>query len=157
MTDSTRLSPWVRRFLLEYLITDRNLARSTQLSYRDTLAALIRYVVKQTGTRADLLELADFSRERISQFFEHVRQKNACGPRTANKHLAALHSFARFVAAYAPEHLEWCGTILAIAFKKFPQPDIPYLEKSEMDALLAAPNRNTPQGDRDHVLLLFLY
>jgi site-specific recombinase XerD len=157
MTNSNLLSPWIRRFLLQYLITDRNLARSTQLSYRDTLAALIGYVAKQTGKRADLLELTNFSREHISQFFEHIRQKRACGPRTTNKHLAALHSFAHFVGAYAPEHIEWSGTILGIAFKKFPQPDIPYLEKPEMDALLAAPDRNTSQGERDHTLLLFLY
>ena len=34
---------------------------------------------------------------------------------------------------------------------------IPYLEKPEMDALLGAPNRHTPQGRRDYALLLFLY
>ena len=34
---------------------------------------------------------------------------------------------------------------------------IPYLEKPEMDALLAAPNRQTPQVRRDYALLLFLY
>ena len=34
---------------------------------------------------------------------------------------------------------------------------IPYLEKPEMDALLGAPDRQTPQGRRDHALLLFLY
>jgi len=32
-----------------------------------------------------------------------------------------------------------------------------YLEKHEMDALLNAPNRETAQGLRDHILLLFLY
>jgi site-specific recombinase XerD len=102
MTDSNLLSPWVRRFLLEYLITGRNLARSTQLSYRDTLAALIRYVVKTTGVRADLLKLEDFSRERIGQFLQQTQTRNKCGPRTANRHLAALHTFARFVAEYSP-------------------------------------------------------
>ena len=32
-----------------------------------------------------------------------------------------------------------------------------YLEKEEMDALLAAPSTDTAQGRRDHALLLFLY
>lgn len=157
MTDSNLLSPWVRRFLLEYLITGRNLARSTQLSYRDTLAALIRYVVKTTGVRADLLKLEDFSRERIGQFLQQTQTRNKCGPRTANRHLAALHTFARFVAEYSPVQLQWSGTILSIAFKKFEQPEIPYLEKPEMDALLAAPDQKTPQGWRDHAVLLFAY
>ena len=30
MTDATLLGPWIRRFLLEYLVGERNLARSTQ-------------------------------------------------------------------------------------------------------------------------------
>jgi hypothetical protein len=30
MTDATKLGPWVRRFLLEYLVGERNLARNTQ-------------------------------------------------------------------------------------------------------------------------------
>jgi site-specific recombinase XerD len=33
----------------------------------------------------------------------------------------------------------------------------PYLEKAEMDALLAAPDRRTVQGQRDYASLLFLY
>jgi site-specific recombinase XerD len=43
------------------------------------------------------------------------------------------------------------------AFKKTAKTGIGYLEKAEMDALLAQPDRRTPLGDRDHALLLFLY
>jgi len=44
-----------------------------------------------------------------------------------------------------------------IPFKKTSQPHVTYLDKAEMDALLAAPNRHTAQGQRDYALLLFLY
>ncbi|MFA6756093.1 MAG: tyrosine-type recombinase/integrase [Bacilli bacterium] len=36
-------------------------------------------------------------------------------------------------------------------------PRITYLEKNEMNALLAAADRNTKQGQKDYALLLFLY
>lgn len=157
MTDTSLLAPWIRRFLVEYMVTERNLARSTQLSYRDTLAGVIRYVANSTGKRPDLLKVEDLSRERIRQFFLYREQKKGCGSRTTNQRLAALHSFARFVGEYCPEQLQWSGSILCIPFKRFPQPQIPFLEKSEMDALLAEPNSQTPQGQRDHALLLFLY
>lgn len=39
MREPTPLAPWVKRFFLEYLATTRNLARSTQVAYRDTLRA----------------------------------------------------------------------------------------------------------------------
>ena len=41
MNDLTLLGPWVRRFLLEHLVAERNLARNTQRSYRDALTLLI--------------------------------------------------------------------------------------------------------------------
>jgi site-specific recombinase XerD len=45
----------------------------------------------------------------------------------------------------------------SIPFKKSDKAVIPYLDKSQMDTLLAAPDRQTTQGRRDHALLLFLY
>ena len=36
MPDIQSLGPWLRRFFEEYLVTERNLARNTQISYRDT-------------------------------------------------------------------------------------------------------------------------
>jgi site-specific recombinase XerD len=44
-----------------------------------------------------------------------------------------------------------------VPFKKAPVVPVGYLEKKEMDALLAAPDVNTTHGRRDHGLLLFLY
>src|ERR1039458_8519721 len=35
--------------------------------------------------------------------------------------------------------------------------ELSYMDKPEMDAVLAAPDRRTEQGRRDHALLLFLY
>jgi site-specific recombinase XerD len=51
----------------------------------------------------------------------------------------------------------WCGQIRAIPFKKTTKSLIPYLDRAEMDALLAAPDQQTSQGRRDYALLLFLY
>ena len=57
----------------------------------------------------------------------------------------------------SPVHVAWCAEIRATPFKKTAKTVIGYLEKAEMDALLAQPDRHTPLGDRDHALLLFLY
>ena len=44
MSDTTLLSPWVRRFLLEHLTRDRNLSPNTQKSYRDMLMQLLPFL-----------------------------------------------------------------------------------------------------------------
>jgi site-specific recombinase XerD len=40
MRNITLMGLWVRRFLLEHLVAERNLARNTQCSYRDTMVLL---------------------------------------------------------------------------------------------------------------------
>ena len=49
MTDKTLLGPWIRRFLLEYLKEERNLALNTQRSYRDALALFLAFLAKNVG------------------------------------------------------------------------------------------------------------
>jgi integrase/recombinase XerD len=157
MSDFTILGPWIRRFLLEHLVADRNLARNTQRSYRDTLRLLIPFVAAQVKKPVDRLQVVDLSTDLIRLFLAHLEQSRHCTVATRNQRLAAIHALARFVAEHSPEHIAWCGQVRSIPFKKATKAVIPYLEKPEMDALLAAPNRQTPQGRRDHALLLFLY
>jgi site-specific recombinase XerD len=44
-----------------------------------------------------------------------------------------------------------------VPIKKSMTTSLTYLEKSEVDSLLAAPDQLSGQGRRDHALLLFLY
>jgi integrase/recombinase XerD len=157
MIDTTALGPWVRRFLLEYLAGDRNLARNTQKSYRDTLCQLLPFTARTAHRRIDRLLVKDLSADRIRAFLRDLEENRGCGVATRNQRLAAIHSLAHFIGLHSPEHLQWCGEIRAILAKKAPRPLVTYLEKEEMDALLAAPEQNSTQGRRDHAVLLFLY
>jgi site-specific recombinase XerD len=157
MTDHDLLGPWVRRFLLEHLTGERNLARNTQHSYRDTLRLLLPFVAQQAQRAIDRLRVEDLSADRIRAFLLDLEERRGCGVATRNQRLAAIHSLAHFIGLHSPEHVAWCGQIRAVPVKKAPRPLVSYLEKKEMDALLAAPNLSTPQGLRDHALLLFLY
>jgi site-specific recombinase XerD len=56
-----------------------------------------------------------------------------------------------------PEYLAWAGKIRGIPLKRSVEPLTPYLEESEMQALLRLPDLQTRQGHRDYALFLFLY
>lgn len=157
MTDTTSLGPWVRRFLLEHLIGERNLARNTQQSYRDTLRLLLPFSASRLRKPIDRLGVEDLSADHIREFLQDVEIQRGCSVATRNQRLAAIHSLAHFIGLHSPEHVRWCGEIRAIVFKRAPQLLVTYLEKAEMDALLEAPDLNTALGRRDHALLLFLY
>jgi len=64
---------------------------------------------------------------------------------------------AAFIAERSPEHIAWSAEIRSVPFKRAVKTQVCYLEKSEMDALLAAPDRGASQGRRDYAMLLFLY
>ena len=150
MSKPDLLGPWVRRFLLEYLVGERNFAENTQRSYRDTLALLIPFIATATTTTVDRLRINDLAADGVRQFLGHLEQARACRVTTRNQRLAALHSLARFIGARSPEHLAWCSEICSIPFKKAPHEGVCSLEKPEMDALLAAPNIHSSGLPRPH-------
>jgi site-specific recombinase XerD len=157
MKDETPLGPWVRRFLLEHLVAERNLARNTQVSYRDTLALLLPFASKHAGRAIDRMTVEDLTPSVVRKFLDHLERDRQCNGVTRNQRLATIRSLARFIGMRSPAHVAWCAEIRATPFKKTAKAGIGYLEKAEMDALLAQPDRRTPLGDRDHALLLFLY
>ncbi len=157
MIDTTLLGSWVRRFLVEYLVMERNLAINTRASYRDMLVLLLPYASIHLKKSVDRMVVVDLTSGLIREFLNHLEQIRSCSVATRNQRLAGIHALARFIGENSPEHVEWCSQIRLIPFKKTTQPCITYLDKPEMDALLATPNRDTPLGQRDYALLLFLY
>ena len=157
MKDNSLLGPWIRRFLLEHLVAERNLSRNTQASYRDTLTLLLPFASKQGGCAIDRMTVEELTPEVVRKFLDHLERDRQCSEVTRNQRLATIHSLARFIGTRSPVHLAWCSEIRAVPFKKTAKTAIGYLEKAELDALLSQPDRRTSLGVRDHALLLFLY
>src|SRR5262249_1053099 len=122
MTDTALLGPWVRRFLLEHLIGERNLARNTQRSYRDTLRPLLPFAARQARKRVDRLGVEDLTADRVRAFLKDAEEQRGCGPATRNQRLAAIRSLAHFVGLHSPGHVQWCGQVRSIPFKQAPRP-----------------------------------
>jgi integrase/recombinase XerD len=157
MPNHSSLGYWVRRFLLEHLPHERGLSKNTRQSYRDAFRLLLPFVSSQSRVAVDRLMVEDISPELILSFLRHLESDRASMVVTRNQRLATIHAFARFVGERCPEHVSWCGHIRLVPFKRHDKGTIPYQEKDEIDALLAAPNLRTDQGRRDHAILLFLY
>ena len=138
MKDTQYVSMWVKRFMLEYLVSTRNLSKNTQLSYRDTFKLMLPFMAKKSKVNIDKLLVDNISVSAIKAFLTELETNRDCSLSTRNQRLAAIHAFAKFIGLNNPT-------------------SITYLEKTEMDALLNAPDKQTDQGKRDHAILLFLY
>jgi integrase/recombinase XerD len=82
--DRTLIGPWIGRFLLEYLVAERNLARNTQASYRDTLVRLLPFIARATKRPVDRLSVEDLSSRVVRRFLEHIEKDRGCSGATRN-------------------------------------------------------------------------
>jgi len=80
------------------------------------------------------------------------------GVGTRNTRLAALHTFARFLAQQRPASLAQFQAILAIPFKRGSrQAAIEYFESQELDALFRSIDRHSADGCRDYALFAIMF
>lgn len=157
MRDLRTLGPWLRRFLADYIVTERGLARNTQMSYRDSFTLLLPFISAKIRKPADRLNVEDITPGLILQFLAHLEEGRSCSVQTRNQRLTAIRSFARFVGSRDPAHLAWCAQIRAITTKKAAAQPISWMSRDEMEALVSVPDRQTLRGRAEHALLLFLY
>lgn len=157
MPDRELLGPWLRRFLIEYIVSERNLARNTRASYRDTFTLLLPFANRKLRKPVERLTLRDLTSDLVLKFLTHIEDDRGCSVQTRNQRLAAIRAFARFVGGRDPAHIEWCGHIRAIASKKSMPPPVGWLTRTEMEAMLAVPDHSGRRGRCEYALLLFLY
>lgn len=157
MTNRAALGSWIRRFLMEYLVGERNLARNTQQSYRDAVRLLVAFAGVRTRKKVDELLVPDIDADLLRAFLRHIEETRKCSVSSRNQRLAAIHALAGFIAERCPEYLDWCAQLRTIKAKRSAPRPVCYLEKPEIDALLDAPSLVTKLGSRDRTLLLFMY
>jgi len=148
----TALAPVLQAFFTDRLGALRA-STHTVAAYRDTYRLLLVFAQQRLGTPPSRLDLADLDATMIHAFLDHLENDRGNKVGTRNLRLTAIASLFRYAALRCPEHASLIQQVLAIPNKR---PDIPlvtFLTRDETDALLAAPDRNTLLGRRDHLLL----
>jgi len=145
--------------LLQSFFTDR-LLRQLQASphtiagYRDCFRLLLHFAKERLSKMPCQLRIEDLDAPFIGLFLDHLESTRQNSARTRNARLGAIHSFFRYVALEEPAHALHCQRILAIPNKRHERRPIEFLNREEIEALLAVPNPSTWIGRRDRTLLL---
>jgi integrase/recombinase XerD len=150
----TALPPLLETFFTERLTRQRDASPHTIASYRDSFRLLLTFLNEQTGRAPSKLQLEDLDTARITAFLGYLENERGNSVSTRNARLTAIHSFFHYAALKAPECSEQIARVLSIPEKRYDSTLISYLTEPEIDALLAAPDRSTWTGRRDHALLL---
>lgn len=156
---NTRLDTHLRDFFQLYLRDQRALSPNTLKSYRDTFKLLLAHLAA-TRPRSKTLGVPDLDAKAVLAFLRHLEDPlngRGNGPQSRNLRLAAIQCFFKYLALHAPAHERQAKRIFAIPTKRAPPKPAQSLTRKELEALLAQPRTDRPDGVRDLALLAFLY
>ncbi len=147
--------------LLESWFTDRlqrqrAASPNTIAAYRDTFRLLLVFAQQRLRKPPTALLLAELDAAFVVAFLHHLEKQRGNSARTRNARLAAIQSFVRFAALQEPALSATCQRVLAIPTKKTERKLVTSLDRAEEEALLAAPDRKTWLGRRDHAIVMLL-
>jgi site-specific recombinase XerD len=148
------LAPILQSFFTDRLHRQRQASLHTIAAYRDAIRLLVVFAADQTAKAPSNLDMADLNAPLIGAFLNHLEAGRNNSVRTRNARLAAVHALFRHAAVHRPDDAAVIQRVLAIPPKRFDRGLVSYLTEQEITALLAAPDRRTWTGRRDHALLM---
>lgn len=150
------LGDLLESFFRRRLIAQRQASPHTVAAYRDALRLLLLFAAERHGKPPSGLALGDLDRDVVLAFLDHLEQERHNSIGTRNARLAAIRSFFQHVAASDPEAMAIAQRVLSIPEKRTTKRMLGYLDQKDLETILAAPDRTTPLGQRDHALLVFI-
>ena len=143
-------------FFTERLLRQMRASPNTVSGYRDAFRLLIRFATDRLKKTPSNLTIEDLDPSLVIDFLEHLEVERGNIARTRNNRLAAIRSFFHYVAMSEPAHALRCQRMLAIPQKRSQKTTIEFLQREEIEALVAAPDPATWIGRRDRTLLLLM-
>jgi site-specific recombinase XerD len=154
MTTLPSFPALLERFFTRRLMQQRQASPHTVSSYRDTFRQFLKFVQQRLHKPPSHLNFDEIDASLVVTFLDSLEKQQGLSVRSRNLRLTAIHSFFRYAAFEAPAHSAQIQRVLAIPSKRFTRTLVQFLIRSEVDALLAAPDQHTWSGRRDHAFIL---
>jgi integrase len=144
----------LQSFFTDRLFRQRRASPHTIAGYRDSFRLLFQFAKERLGKAPSELTLEDLNVSFIGNFLDDLETRRKNSARTRNIRLAAIHSFFQYVAFEEPAHALLCQRILAMPAKRHARRPVEFLNREEIDALLADTDSSSWIGRRDRTMLL---
>ena len=143
MKDAISFPTLLQSFFTQRLVAERRASPHTIASYRDTFRLLLQFAEQRLAKAPSRLTLEDLQAPFLGVFLDNLESNRANGARSRNLRLTAIRSFFRYIALEAPQYAGLIQRVLAIPNKRHSRPLVGFLIRPEIDALVAAPDRDT--------------
>jgi site-specific recombinase XerD len=141
-------------FFTQRLMQQRQASKHTISSYRDTFRLLLQFAQQRLHKAPSRLAFEEIDAPLIVAFLDDLEKRRGVTARSRNLRLTAIRSFFHYAAYEAPACSAQIQRVLAIPSKRFTRALVHFLNRAEVDALLAAPDQHSWSGRRDHAFIL---
>lgn len=148
---------YIQLYFSKFLTLQRGLSQNTIASYSDAISLFLIFCAEKKKIRPEKLTFQRIDKSMVVEFCNWLEAERNNSISTRNQRLGVLHAFFSYTMIEAPAYAALCRDVLSITMKKQPQVPPKYLSIEELKLLLNTPDRATPQGRRDIVLLTLLY
>lgn len=148
------LATQLQTYFSVFARSQRDLSEHTICAYRDTWRMLITFLAARTGARPEHIDFNHVDAANVTAFLDYLEHDRGNGVATRNARLCAIRAVLAHALIGHLEHAQTITQVLAIPPKRYAKPILEYLTAAESDALIAAPDRTTRTGRRDHALLV---
>lgn len=148
------LAPTLEAFFIDRMLAQRQASPNTIAAYRTSLRLLLGFSAGRLHKQPCEIDIGDLDASLVAAFLDHLERERGNGIRTRNNRLAAIHSLFGYAALRHPEHAASIQRVLAIPPRRFERNLVTFLTEEEVDALLAACDRSTWTGRRDHAMIV---
>lgn len=151
------LGSLVHSFFDDYLKKQKGLCPNSLKSYADAMRLFLQFASKSLERKITKLKIDDLGADLVSSFLNFLEESRGNAIQSRNQRLGALRVFFEYVGGRLPDKLALAQRVAAIPRKRVQPPETIYLEREEIENVLASLPPGGRRSLRDRSLLLFLY
>lgn len=144
-------------FFESFLPNIKRAKSNTISSYADSFAIFFEFIYEQQKKSHTNLSYKDFTPQLLDEYLLWLRNTKGYTDSSIHPRFSALISFLKYASRRNMSALHAYSAAIGAEIPKTARTEFPYFSLDEMKILLRLPNPNKYLGDRDLVLLSFLY
>ena len=147
----------IRKFLLEYLPSQRRFSENTVKSYRQGLNLYVSYLRNVMQIPTSRITFQDCTRDSMLGYLDWLSSERGCGATSVNQRLMVLRSFFKYAGEIDCAYAAFGVDATTVPIRKAQGKTVDFLSEQALKVLLAQPNPRSRTGHRNQFFMIFMY
>ena len=147
----------VRKYLLEYLPSQRRFSENTVTSYRQGLNLYVSYLRNVMQIPTNRITFKECTRDSIVGYLDWLCVERGCGATTVNQRLMILRSFFKFAGETDCAYIAFGMEAATVPTRKEHGKTVDFLSEQALKSLLAQPDVCKRNEHRNQFFMILMY